>query len=297
MHDGRIVLAAIPYETFSEIELGPITLRTFGLMFALGVVVGVSVVARLGERIGVSRDDTVSLATKMVIAGVIGARITWVLTHLSSVDSPLDVIAVWEGGLQYSGGFLAALAIGWPTFRHWDRLTQGRMLDYATLGLTVGIILGRVGCYSVGEHLGGTTTFFLGTRYEGGTTREGPLLVGEVIHNTALYEGLHLIVLALVLFWVIKRGSTPGVAAGVFGIWYSLGRFGTDFLRSYDELVLGLTGAQWTCFFVVALALYILIRVRPRMAARLAEDQAGAADGEEGEQAAASREGTQPAEA
>jgi phosphatidylglycerol---prolipoprotein diacylglyceryl transferase len=263
------VLAAIPYRSFPEIELGPLTLRTFGLMFALGVVAGSSILARLGERAGVPRDETIGLATRMVVAGVIGSRLTWVLTHLDSVDSPLDVIAVWEGGLQYSGGFLAALAVGWPTFRHWDRLTQGRMLDFACLGLTVGIILGRVGCYSVGEHLGGPTSFFLGTRYDGGVMREGPPLVGEVIHNTALYEGLHLIVLAALLWWLVRRGTTPSVAAGAFGVWYSVGRFGTDFLRSYDELFLGLTGAQWTCFFVVALGLYLLVRVRPRMAARV----------------------------
>jgi len=269
-------LAAIPYTTFPQIDLGPFSIRTFGLMFALGVVAGVTVAVRFGERYGVSGDEIVSLATRMVVAGVIGSRITWVLTNLDSLDSPWDAFAIWQGGLQYSGGFVAALLVGYPTFRHWTTLTKGRMLDAACLGLTVGIVIGRVGCYSVGEHFGGTTTCFLGTRYDGGVTRE-PVAVGQVIYNTALYEALLLIPLAALLFWLMRRGAAPGTAAGVFGIWYSVCRFSLDFLRVNDETVLGLTGAQWTCLVVVLpLAIYVLVRVRPRMAARVALEEAEA---------------------
>jgi phosphatidylglycerol---prolipoprotein diacylglyceryl transferase len=280
-------LAAIPYTTFPQIDLGPFSIRTFGLMFALGVVAGVTIAVRWGERYGVSGDEIVSLATRMVVAGVIGSRITWVATNWDSLDSPWEAFAIWEGGLQYSGGFVAALLVGYPTFRHWSTLTKGRMLDAACLGLTAGIILGRVGCYSVGEHFGGTTSFFLGTRYDGGVTRE-PAAVGQVIHNTALYEGLLLIPLAGLLWWLMRRGAAPGTAAGVFGIWYSVCRFSTDFLRVNDETVLGLTGAQWTCLVVVLpLAVYVLVRVRPRMAARVALEQAEAATAAERVDAAA----------
>jgi prolipoprotein diacylglyceryltransferase len=102
-----------------------------------------------------------------------------------------------------------------------------------------------------------------------------PVALGEVIHNTALYEGLLLIPLAAVLWWLMRRGAAPGTAAGVFGIWYSVSRFSLDFLRVNDETVLGLTGAQWTCLVIVLpLATYVLLRVRPRMAARVALERA-----------------------
>src|SRR3954466_6655474 len=98
-------------------------------MVALGLMVGAVVASRRGERFGVPSDDTIALATRLVVAGVIGARITWVLTHLDQIDSPVDVVAVWEGGLQFSGGFIAAIVVGFPTFRKWSRLTRWRMLD------------------------------------------------------------------------------------------------------------------------------------------------------------------------
>jgi len=272
------VLAAIPYTTFPKIDLGPFSIRTFGLMVALGVMLGAWIASRVGERWGVPADDTISLATKLVIAGVIGARITWVLTHLDQIDSPLDVVAVWKGGLQFSGGFILAVIVGLPTFRKWSRLTRWRMLDGLALGLTVGLAVGRMGCYSVGEHLGkATTSFFLAVRYDGGVTREGPPEIGQVIHNTALYEMLHLVVLAGLLWWVLRKRPVPGSLIGIFCVWYGVARFGTDFLRGYDETKLGLTGAQWMCVALVPIGLYILIRVR-RSLARAGIDDAPAID-------------------
>lgn len=263
------MFAAIPYETFPTIDLGLFELRTFGLMVGIGVLLGAVVAARYCERWGIAREDTYSLATRMVIAGVIGARLTWVATHWEAIDGPVDVIAIWEGGLQFSGGFAAAVILGFPSFRRWSRLTRWRALDGYALGLTIGLAIGRVGCYSVGEHLGGATSFFLGTEYRGGSTREGPPAVGEVIHNTALYELIHLLVLFGLLWLLLRPRSegTPGTAIGIFCLWYGVARFSTDFLREYDEIRLGLTGAQWMMFLVVAAGVWIFGWVRRRNAA------------------------------
>lgn len=265
--------AEIPYTTFPVIELGPLSLRTFGLCVGLGVLLGIAIAARWGERAGVPADDTISLGTRMVLAGVVGARVTWVLTHPGEIDSPLDLVAVWQGGLQFSGGFLAAVAVGLPSIRRRDRLQRWRLLDGMALGLTVGLAIGRVGCYAVGEHLGGPTSFPFASRYDGGSTREGPLVVSQAIHNTALYELAHLVVLAGLLWWLLSRPrSRAGTGVGVFLVWYGVGRFLTDFLRTYDDTVLGLTGAQWMCLGLLATAVWVWAFVRPSLA-RLSQDR------------------------
>jgi phosphatidylglycerol:prolipoprotein diacylglycerol transferase len=273
------VLAAIPYTTFPEIDLGPVSLRSFGLLVAAGVVAGAVLGARLGERWGVSSDETFGLATRLVIAGVVGARLTWVVTHLDQIDSPLDVVAVWQGGLQFSGGFILAILVGIPVVRKWGRLLRWRMLDAVITGLALGICIGRLGCYAVGEHLGrDSTSFFLAVRYEGGATREGPPLLGQTIHNAALYEFLHLGVLTGLLLWLVVRRRAPaGTAVGVFCLWYGVARFATDFLRGYDDTVAGLTGAQFMCLALIPAGIYILARVRPRLAT-LAEEETDEGD-------------------
>jgi phosphatidylglycerol:prolipoprotein diacylglycerol transferase len=286
------VLAAIPYTTFPKIDLGFAEIRTFGLMVALGVMLGALIASKIGEKHGIPTDDTISLATRLVVAGVVGARITWVLTHLDQIDGPIDVVAVWEGGLQFSGGFIAAIIVGLPTFRKWSRLTRWRMLDGLALGLTVGLAVGRIGCYAVGEHLGKATTgFFLASRYDGGSTREGPPVVGSVIHNTSLYELLFLAVLGLLLWWILRQQPMPGSLIGIFCVWYGVARFSTDFLRGYDETKLGLTGAQWMCVALVPTGLYILLRVRPSLARTPDEAPVPATDLDDAATSAASSSG------
>ena len=197
------------------------------------------------------------------------------LTHTDQVDSPLDVIAIWEGGLQFSGGFVFAIIAGYPIYSKWDRLTRWRSLDGYAYGLTIGLAIGRIACYSVGEHFGSETSFFLATRYEGGDVREGALddvllREGMVFHNTALYELIYMVALFVLLTWLLYgRRTRPltGTAAGIFSIWYGLARFASDAVRVNDERVLGLTGAQWMCLALIPFGLWVLLWLRPRLAA------------------------------
>ena len=270
-----VVLASIPYETYPDIEIGPLTLRTFGLFVAIGVLVGAWFAARYNEELGIPRDKTYGLATRMVIGGVIGSRITYVLTHTDEMESPLDLIAVWKGGLQFSGGFLFAVIVGYPLYRKWARAVRWRSLDGYAFGLTIGLSIGRIACYAVGEHFGGLTSFFLATRYEGGEVREDllgdqPLQVGDVFHNTALYEWLYLLVLFAVLTWLlyVRRHRPPtGTAIGIFCAYYGVTRWASDALRVNDERVLGMTGAQWMCLALLPVSVWILVRVRKLVAA------------------------------
>ncbi|HEX6165635.1 MAG TPA: prolipoprotein diacylglyceryl transferase family protein [Acidimicrobiales bacterium] len=272
------MLAAIPYTTFPTIELGPLNLRTFGLMVALGVLVGSWIAAAYGERFGVSRDETYRVATWMVLAGIVGSRLTWAATHTDQIENPVDVIAIWEGGIQFSGGFICALIVGLPFFRRWSRVLRWRLLDGYALGFSLGLALGRVGCYAVGEHFGRTTDFFLASRYDGGEVREPtlgdePLVVGTTFHNTSLYEFLYLVVLFGLLGGLVlaarRRGRdvSPGTLVGVFTLVYGVCRLISDSFRVNDERVAGMTGAQWMCLVMVAAGAWILVTVRPRLAA------------------------------
>ncbi len=292
------MLAAIPYRTFETIALGPLELRTFGLMLGVGVLAGAWVAGRHGERFGVHREVTYALATRMVIAGVIGARLTWAITNWDQIETPVDVIAVWQGGLQFSGGFIAALIVGYPTFRKWDQLTRWRMLDAGAFGVTVGAAFGRVGCTAVGEHFGstwGADWFPLAVRFEGGDPREGflgdqPLTVGTEFHNLAVNEMLVLFVLALVLWRVLRArpAPPPGTAVAIFLPVYAVNRFLLDFLRINDRTVLGLTGAQYLCLAILVASVWIWRNVRPKTAALVAAEAEADADAEADAEAQAS---------
>lgn len=256
------MLAIIPYETFPKITLGPIELRTFGVMVGIGVLLGAWVAARhVEERAGIVRDDTYRLATILVVAGVIGARITWDISHWSQIGSPLDLFAVWKGGLQFSGGFIAAVLVGFPTFRKWSRSVRWTNLDGYAYGLTIGLAIGRIGCISVGEHFGSGSSWLLAVRFEGGETRE-PAQIGQTFHNTAIYEMIWMLVLFGILTWLIRRKVSPATVMGVFCLYYGIARFSSDFLRVNDNTFGGLTGAQYMCLLLIPTGVWILTRVR-----------------------------------
>jgi len=287
-----MMLAAIPYHTFPSIRLGPVELHTFGLFVALGMFLGALVTTRYADRRGISREVVYKLAFRFVLWGIVGARVAWVLSHMSEIHSALDVVAVWQGGLTFTGGFIVAVVSAVPILRGLTPVQRWDIADGIALGLAVGVAIGRVGCYAVGEHLGKPTSFFLGVKYLGGVTREGPLVVGTVYHNTALYEFVHLVVLSALLAFLLfgwKR-ATPGTAMGVFCLWYGVARFATDFFRAYDESLFGLTAAQYLCLVLAPVGLWILATGRRRRA-RLEsgpesspdpESAGGAADAEGG---------------
>ena len=94
--------------------------------------------------------------------------------------------------------------------------------------------------------------------YLGGVTVEGPLVVGQTYHSAAIYEVIWLIPVIAVLFWLDRRGARPGVISAVFLISYGVLRFLTDIVRTHDERVLGLTGAQYMCLVLVPFGLWVL---------------------------------------
>jgi phosphatidylglycerol:prolipoprotein diacylglycerol transferase len=170
---------------------------------------------------------------------------------------------------------LIAIPLIWWWARRHPAAPGLTISDGIVLGLVPGLMIGRIGCYAVGEHLGHTTTFFLGVRYLGGVTREGPIAVGSVIHNTALYEIILLAPLAALLFAEARRRVRPGVMTATFLIWYGVQRFSTDFLRAYDERVFGLTGAQYLCIGMVAAGLVLVWRLRRHGDERPHDDDGG----------------------
>ena len=272
------VAMGIPYTPFPVFDLGPLSLRTFGLFVAIGVIAGIWIAASRNERFGIPRGQTERVGLILVGVGFVGARLLWVVTHLDEVTSFLDVFAVWKGGLQFSGGFITAILISPLITRKWPKERRWELLDGAVLGLAVGQAIGRLGCFAVGEHLGGPTDFFLGITYQGGEVVEGPLQVGVTYHSTALYEILWLIPIIALLFWQDRRGVRPGIMAGTFAVAYAVCRFATDALRINDERVLGLTGAQYMTIVLFAFGVWVLWnarRITPDPSTATAEETSG----------------------
>ena len=223
--------------------------------------------------------SAVALAQLMVSFVALGGGYALLPTPVLGAAWPLEVVresALY--GLSFSTSetvpvitlFVAAALLAPVLTRSWPAGRRWVFLDGAVLGLAVGQMIGRVGCYAVGEHLGGPTDFFLGVTYQGGVTIEGPLDIGATYHNTSLYEILWLIPIILILVVLDRRDARPGIMTAIFCIWYGTFRFLTDFLREYDTTVFGLTGAQYGSLALIAVGIWVLATTSRREAAPVA---------------------------
>ncbi|HEY7762381.1 MAG TPA: prolipoprotein diacylglyceryl transferase [Actinomycetota bacterium] len=272
------MFAAIPFRTLPEISVGPLTIRTFGLFVAVGILVGVWLFLRYARDRDLDADLLSRLAWWLIALGIIGSRVLFVATHWGEFsDDPLSMFAIWQGGLQFSGAFLISIiVIVWFSRRH-PEMPGLVVSDGVVFGLAPGLAIGRLGCMAVGEHLGGQTGFPLAWKYLGGETRE-PVVggVGAVVHNTAMYELFLMVPLVGLLWWMQRRRLEPGWLTVTFLLWYGTQRFLTDFLREYDRTVAGLTGAQYLSIGMVVGGLLLATRLRTRSRRQVSSEVATA---------------------
>ena len=136
-------------------------------------------------------------------------------------------------------------------YRHWNRLTRWHSLDGYAYGLAIGLGIGRIGCYSVGEHFGSLTSFPLAVRYDGGQRAGGAprhrparsrAWCSTRPRSTSCIYMVVLFVLLSIVLYVRKPRPGPGVAMAIFTGFYGVARFLSDSLRVNDETLLGLTG-------------------------------------------------------
>ncbi|HEX9968674.1 MAG TPA: prolipoprotein diacylglyceryl transferase [Acidimicrobiales bacterium] len=256
------VLASISYDPLVQIELGPLSISPHGLGIAIGFLLGARLLLPQTRKHGISDDDVYALLTRAAIGAIVGARLAYFLNHYSEYDSPLDVFRVWEGGISLLGGFFGAILLALPAMRK-RKLDFWKLMDAAAPGMALGVVIGRVGDLIVADHLGKPTDFFLGYRCPPPGVETASPCLGEVVHQTALYDLLMTSVLLATLLVLRRRKRYDGFLITVFGAWYGVQRVIEDFLRE-DTRHLGdtLTGSQITAIVTIAVCVWHLAFVR-----------------------------------
>ncbi len=244
----------IPYFDGHLFDIAGVPIHMFGVLVAIGVILGDRIVVARGVQRGMEAKDVKFLNARIVIWGFVVAHWVSVIFYFPEriKQSPLILVNFWAG-LSSFGGFLGALL----AFIYYTRKEKIPALPYADavgLGLAVGWIFGRTGCFTAHDHPGLRTTFFLGVRYPEGTR-----------HDLGLDELLFTIVMTAILFAYARKPRVPGRVIGLFATMYAPVRFGLDFLRARDverpdERYFQLTPAQWACLATIAVGVWLLTR-------------------------------------
>lgn len=144
-------------------KIGPIAVHWYGIFMALSFLVGSYYMYIMGKKRGIDEDFLLNLAMLVIIAGIAGARLMFVLTNYPEwfVKDPLQVVKIWEGGLSWHGALLGGFIAGWPYCRR-HGVNPNVIADWTVLGLSFGYIIVRVGNIFNQEVLGRMTQFSFG---------------------------------------------------------------------------------------------------------------------------------------
>ncbi|MEO6570455.1 MAG: prolipoprotein diacylglyceryl transferase [Ilumatobacteraceae bacterium] len=245
------LLASIPSPPSNGLSIGPLDLRAYGLMIALGVITAVWMMGRRLEQRGFGNaDDASSIGMWGVTAGVIGARLYHVATDWHRFSDNLTAIPkIWEGGLGIPGGLLAGLVVGiWQGNRR--GIPTSVLLTCSAPAIPVAQAIGRLGNWFNQELFGRATDLPWALRIDDEYLPAG-YAPGTTFHPTFLYECLWNLGLAGILLWVDRKhplGTGRLMALYVMG--YGLGRYWIEGLRIDPATDVG--GLRWNQWVALA---------------------------------------------
>lgn len=223
---------------YPEIDIGPLTLQTFGLMFALAFLAAGVLIAKRLKEIGEPVDWAYEIGFAALIGGVVGSRLYFVVENWDSVKGDLLGNVLSGSGLVWYGGAIGG-AIGvllWAWYRGFLRLA---LLDLVAPALALGYAIGRIGCQLSGDG-------DYGKPWDGPWAMsypDGTVPTYRDVHPTPVYEALAMGLGAWVL-WQLRDRVRTGVLFALYLLYAGGERFLVEFVRRNEDVALALTAAQ-----------------------------------------------------
>jgi phosphatidylglycerol---prolipoprotein diacylglyceryl transferase len=223
-----------------EITILGISIKTFGVMFALGFLACGAVVARRLRELSKPVDWAYEVVFAALIGGVVGARAYYVVQNYSKVKHDLLGSVFSGSGLVWYGGAIGG-AIGVTLWMRWRGVLELRMFDMCATALALGYAIGRIGCQVSGDgDYGIRSGLPWAMGYPHGTV---PTPAGVRVQPTPIYETVTMCLLAYVL-WHLRDRVRPGVIFALYLLLSGLERFLVEFVRRNSEVFAGLTAPQ-----------------------------------------------------
>lgn len=243
------------------IDLGFIKIYWYSIMILLGLFIGGSLIIKESKRFKIPENYMINLILYTIVFGIIGARLYYVIFNWSYYSNNIiDIFKVWEGGLAIHGGLIFGL-ITIIIYTKKYGIKPFRMLDIVVVGLIIGQSIGRWGNFFNGEAHGGATTLeFLQSLMLPNFIINGMNIHGVYYHPTFLYESLWCLIGFIILLIFRKRKYNKiGQTTGLYLVWYGIGRFFIESMRT-DSLMLGnLKMAQIVSILFVVIGIIIII--------------------------------------
>jgi phosphatidylglycerol---prolipoprotein diacylglyceryl transferase len=246
------------------LQFGQFAINSYGFLIALGFYSAIYVIEKLAHNANLNSKQIENFAFKCFVIGLLGARLAHILVETDlSLASFLGFFKVWEGGLMFYGGPIAALPYAfWFIRKH--KLPLWKVLDILAPPLALGHGFGRLGCLAAGCCYGKPTGSSFGITFHSDIVEES--MRGIPLHPTQFYEAISLFLLFFGLLYLQKHKRFNGQVALTYLLVYPIIRSVVEIYRGdlARGFVIGdsISTGQFVSFLVFASAGFVLFNRR-----------------------------------
>lgn len=233
--------------------IGPVTIYSFGLLLAIGLLFATYYVWKHGRLATLSEEKLLDATFLTIFGGLIGARLLYVLSNWAVYSGDIFLaLSFWRGGLSFwgalIGGIITLLVVAKKL--HWP---AGQLFDLGAPALALGAAFGYIGAFLNGTAYGAETDLPWGVSLQG---------IAGTRHPTQILEALLQLVLFIFLLRIKKQAPFAGFLAMIYLIFYSLGRFLLEFLRGDQTSFFGPFSQAHLLSFLVGTVAFLLLYLR-----------------------------------
>jgi len=209
-------------------SIGPITIHTYGVMVAIGFLLGVALALKQARKEGIPPERISDLSFYLLLAAIIGSRIFYILLNPEPyIKNPVAILKIWEGGLVFYGGLIFAVITGVIYIKR-HNLSLWQIADIFAPSIAIGHAIGRLGCFFAGCCHGRPADLPWAVTF---TDPHSLAPLGIALHPTQLYEAVGEFINFLILLFLRKRQTFRGEVFWSYVVLYSILRFFVEFFR------------------------------------------------------------------
>lgn len=214
-------------------HIGPLTIRMYGLFVAIGMLIGLQYVVVMGRKKNIPDTLIMDMGFWSVVAGLVGARLMYVLLNWRYYAANLfDIVKIWEGGLVYYGGVIAGILAAVFFLRRHREIGLWAVFDLVAPGLALGHFFGRIGCFFAGCCYGAPCELPWSVTFSDPASL-APL--NAQLHPTQLYEAIGTAAIFVILHLFSRRSPRAGYVTAAYLALYGIVRFSLEYFRGDDR--------------------------------------------------------------
>ena len=246
------------------LKIGPLSIFTYGFFIALGFLAGIYFAVKEARRLGEEPEMIMDLCFYLLVAAIIGSRLFYVATNPKMfLEDPVEILKIWNGGLVFYGGFIAALITG-IIYLKAKNFPVWKTADIMAPSVSLAHFFGRIGCFFAGCCYGKYCDLPWAVTF---SNPDSLAPQGLSLHPTQLYSALNNLAIFLFLFFFRKRKKYDGQLFWLYVLIYGITRsfieiFRADFRGEFFYGTYSVSQVVGGIMAVVSLTMLFILRKR-----------------------------------